>query len=327
MSQDINTETQEDTVEIEIITSAQVYRGEKAEIDVQVATARAYPRDTKRSIEDMVICATMSPEMAKKCGYALPRAGKVISGPSVHLARIAAQNWGNLRAGTKTTDIEDKYVVSEAVCWDLQKNLAIKVTARKTIIDKDGRRYNDNLIALTTMAANSVALRNAIFAVIPNEVIEHVYQKTRQMIVGELDEETVFVSKRLDLIKRMITGLGVTEADILNCIGRPSVTAVTREDMSILIGLAQAISDNEATVADFFKKGFDRESRPKFIVIAQKKQAERLKKKLKGSGMDGLVACKVEYEKKENQEHYVEVIDELIRELINQENQTEDGTN
>ena len=86
--------------ELEIIQTEgiEVYQSyEKAAIDVQVATAKQHPRNIKRAVDNSIAIVTMDKETAETCTYSLPRGGKKINGPSVHLARIIAQNWQNLR--------------------------------------------------------------------------------------------------------------------------------------------------------------------------------------------------------------------------------------
>ena len=66
---------------------------ERANVDVQVSTAKRYPRDMRRSVNNSIVMATMNEEVARSCGYALPRGGKPVTGPSVHLAKIIVSNW------------------------------------------------------------------------------------------------------------------------------------------------------------------------------------------------------------------------------------------
>lgn len=77
-------------------TELQLLR-EKAEIDMQVSTAKAFPRNVELATKNMMFMATMDMETAEKCTYSLPRGGKAITGKSVTLARICFQSWGNLR--------------------------------------------------------------------------------------------------------------------------------------------------------------------------------------------------------------------------------------
>src|SRR5690606_33783957 len=131
---------------------------EKASIDIQISTAHAFPRNIKQCVDDALYMATMDVETAMTCGYSVPRGGKAITGPSTHLAKIIMQNWGNFRAEAKVINVTSKYVESEAVAWDLQKNVAVKVCVKRSIITKSGT-MSDDMVIVTGNAANSIALR------------------------------------------------------------------------------------------------------------------------------------------------------------------------
>ncbi len=53
----------------------------RAEIDQQIATARAFPRSTKRFVTECMDMATLNEQVAADCIYALPRDGKTVEGP------------------------------------------------------------------------------------------------------------------------------------------------------------------------------------------------------------------------------------------------------
>ena len=149
---------------------------ERANVDSQVATAKQYPRDLARSVNNSIAMATMDAATAQSCGYALPRGGKPITGPSVHLAKLIVSNWGNMRAEAKVVQITDKQVISRGTCWDLENNVATAFEVRRSIIGKGGKRFSDDMITVTGNAANSIAYRNAVFSVIPKAIIDKVYQ-------------------------------------------------------------------------------------------------------------------------------------------------------
>ena len=52
---------------------------ERAAIDIQVTTAKRFPRNLRRVLENSVVIATMSKETAETCRYAKPVGGKTIS--------------------------------------------------------------------------------------------------------------------------------------------------------------------------------------------------------------------------------------------------------
>ena len=119
---------------------------ERANVDSQVATAKQYPRNVTRSINNSIAMATMDVNTAQSCGYALPRGGKPITGPSVHLAKLIVSNWGNIRAEAKVVQITDKQVISRGTCWDLENNVATAFEVRRSIVGRTGQRFSDDML-------------------------------------------------------------------------------------------------------------------------------------------------------------------------------------
>jgi hypothetical protein len=228
---------------------------ENSNYDVQVETAKKYPRDIKRAVNNMIAIATMDNETAKSCTYSLPRSGKNISGGSVHLAKIVAQNWGNLRVEAKVSKITATSIYSEAVAFDLESNVAIKVETTRKITKKTGERYNDDLIALTGLVTNSIALRNAVFAVVPKSVVDKVYNEAKQTLTGDLSDEAKLIKKRKQVIDGFKDTYGVSEAELLESLGLNTVNQIKSDEIVILIGMAQSLKDGEFTVETMFNRG------------------------------------------------------------------------
>lgn len=238
--------------EITILKADMVYQSEKALIDSAVATARHYPRDVRKALEEAIITVTLSEDIAKSCHYALPRGGKPISGPSVHLAKIMLQCWGNIRAEVKVVSVDLKEITSEAVCFDLQKNSAIKVQVKRSIVGSKGR-FDDSMIVVTGNAANSIALRNAIFAVIPEAIVNTVYKAAKNKMAGDVSSEDKLMARRKIVVDGLISNYGVTEKEILDALGKQAIININADSLIQLIGLAQALVDGDTTVDIAFR--------------------------------------------------------------------------
>lgn len=250
--------------ELEIIQSEgiEVYQSdEKAAIDIQVATAKQYPRVSKRATNKSIEIVTQDKETAETCTYSIPRGGKKINGPSVHLARIIAQNWQNLRIESRVVSITQNQVVSEAVCFDLETNYAVKVQVRKNILQNEyqngqatGRkvRMNEDMITVTGNASNAIAYRNAVFAVIPKAVVDKVYGAAKNMITGDLSSDEKLIKRRKAAIDHFKDNYNVTEEQILEVLGLNSINQIKQDEIVNLVGLAQAIKDGDTTVGETF---------------------------------------------------------------------------
>src|SRR5712664_3702907 len=134
----------------------------KSEINVQIATAKRFPRSVTKFQGEAISLVSLNEETAEGCVYALPRDGRTIEGPSARFAEVVAYSWGNCRAGARVVSEDGDFVTAQGVFWDLEKNTAIGYEVKRRIIDSKGRRYKPDMIGVTANAACSIALRNAI---------------------------------------------------------------------------------------------------------------------------------------------------------------------
>lgn len=226
---------------------------ERANVDSQVATAKQYPRDLARSVNNSIAMATMDAATAQSCGYALPRGGKPITGPSVHLAKLIVSNWGNMRAEAKVVQITDKQVISRGTCWDLENNVATAFEVRRSIVGKNGKRFSDDMITVTGNAANSIAYRNAVFSVIPKAIIDKVYQAAQHYITGDLSDEEKLVTRRKKCIDFFKSEYGITEDEVVMLCGKQTVNQIKADQIALLLGITQSLKDGDTTVEDLMK--------------------------------------------------------------------------
>lgn len=226
---------------------------ERANVDSQVATAKQYPRDIKRAINNSIVMATMDMETAQSMSYALPRGGKPITGPSVHLAKLIVSNWGNIRAEAKVVQITDKQIISRGTCWDLENNVATAFEVRRSIINKYGKRFTDDMITVTGNAANSIAYRNAVFSVIPKAVTDQVYKAAQHMITGDLSTEEKLIARRKKCIDFFKDEYGISEKEVIMLCGKQTINQIKADEISMLLGIAQSLKDGDTTVEDVMK--------------------------------------------------------------------------
>ena len=237
---------------------ASLDRAERANIDIQVSTAKQYPRSISRCANNAVALVTMDKDTAQSCGYALPRGGKPITGPSVHLAKIIAQQYGNLRAEAKVVEITDKHVVSRGTAWDLENNYAVSFEVRRSIVGKNGNRFSDDMITVTGNAANSIAYRNAIFGIVPKSITDKAYKAAQHLITGDLSDEEKLIKRRDGAIKHFTDTYGITEEEVIKLCGKHTVNQIQADEIALLLGFAQSLKDGDTTAEELmapFRKG------------------------------------------------------------------------
>ena len=240
-------------VEVQNVQVVQVDAVERANVDSQVATAKRYPRDIRRSIDNSVVMATMNQETAQSCSYALPRGGRPITGPSVHLAKIIVSNWGNMRTEAKVVQITDKQVISRGTCWDLETNVASAFEVRRSIIGKNGQRFSEDMITVTGNAANSIAYRNAVFAVIPKAITDRIYYAAQKFITGDLSDSDKLLKVRTGILNNFKNNYGITEEEVVKMCGKQTVNQIGADEISMLMGTIQALKDEDTTIDELMK--------------------------------------------------------------------------
>jgi hypothetical protein len=228
----------------------------RSEIDMQISTAKKYPRSIAQAKRRMTEMATIDTETAKSCGYALKRndKGKVvwIEGPSIRMAEIAVACWGNLRYGARVIEETERFIVAQGVCHDLENNVYNAIEVRRRITTRDGKKFGDDMVGVTANAACAIAQRNAVFKVIPRAIINPVYQEAMRTAFG--DAKT-FQSRRENAAAEF-KKLDVTIEEILTVLGKPTTGGledIDTTDLRRLYGLLTAITDGEATVDQIFR--------------------------------------------------------------------------
>lgn len=221
---------------------------EKASIDMQISTAKAYPRSVEQSLKRAQSLACLDAATAKGMFYTVKRSGKNLMGPSTRLAEVIATSWGNLRIDAGVESVGETMITAVATCFDLETNVAVRVRTQRRITTSEGRRYNDDMIVTTGNAATSIALRNSVFRVVPRVFVDRIDQMARLASTGKGTIE----DKRAGA-KDYFAKQGVTEAEIFTFLNVKGWDDVTLEKIIELQGAATSIKDGMATVDELFR--------------------------------------------------------------------------
>ncbi len=250
---EISSQSNAEALTTEVVEVGTLEAIERAQIDMQISTAKRYPRDIKKVKNMMLSIATLDEETASSCFYTLPRGGKSIQGPSVRLAEIALSAYGNLRTGTRilneATAGANPHVIIQAVAHDLENNVAVSIEKRRRVTKKKSKTaIDDDDINLAVNSCSSIALRDAMFRVIPKALILPVYEAAKKVAVGDVKSLAVKRGKVIDRLKQM----GLTEERILAAIGCEKMDDVDADKLATLIGLGTALKDGETTLEEAF---------------------------------------------------------------------------
>jgi len=119
---------------------------------------------------------------------------------------------------------------------------------KRRVTTKDGKRFSDDMIAVTGNAATSIALRNAVFRVVPRALINPVYDAARRVAVGD---QKSLVDKRARTVE-WLAKKGVTIDRVLAAVGAAKLEDINLDQLETLKGLGTSIKDGELSVEEAF---------------------------------------------------------------------------
>lgn len=247
----------------------------RSEVDMQIATAKQYPRHIPTVLNQIATLATLDAETAEDCFYVLRRGGangsNAIEGLSVRMAEIIAGAWGNLRVQTRIIGNDGKTITAQGICHDLETNVAVSVEVKRRITDKYGKTYSEDMQVVTGNAASAIAFRNAVLKVVPKAVTKRVIADVKQVAMGQaLDLETSR-QRMVDYFGK----LGVTEELLLEYLELKKREEIDKERVFELRALANAIKEGTTTVQEAFMQPVEERRQ----AAAAKAKAEEMRAK------------------------------------------------
>ena len=227
----------------------------RSEIDIQIATAKQYPRDINRVLNTIATYATMDKETAEDCFYVLRRKDangndNVIEGLSIRMAEIIAGAWGNLRVQTRIIGNDGRKITAQAVCHDLETNFAVCKTVDRRITTKSGKTYSEDMQVVTGNAAASIAFRNAVLAVIPKAVTKRVINEVKKVALGQ----SIDLEQSRQNVIQYFAKLGVKQEQLFLYLGVNSVQEIDKQKIFELRATANAIKEGTTSVEECFVK-------------------------------------------------------------------------
>lgn len=284
----------------------------RSEVDMQIATAKQYPRDLPRVLNKIETYATMDTDTAEDCFYALRRQGangenQTIEGLSVRMAEIIASAWGNLRVQTRIIGNDGRFITAQGICHDLETNVAVSKEVKRRITNKYGKTFSDDMQVVTGNAAASIAFRNAVLAVVPKAVTKKIIANVKQVAIGQaIDLETGRQNAILNYTKA-----GVNEQMLFEYLGISKREQIDKEMLFELKALWNAIKEGTTTVEETFIKPQQ-----------EKKAAEEAQKKAQESKAKAIAALSRQASAKTNKTTEVngEKVNPKTGEIFNETN-------
>ena len=222
-----------------------------AEVQAALVIAKQFPRNPIDAY-DRVMNACQRPGLAQSAVYSYARGGSSISGPSIRLAEMLAQNWGNIQYGIRELSSENGESTVEAFAWDVETN-----TRQTKVFQVPHIRYTKNGSKKLTdprdiyeLVANNGArrLRACILGVIPGDVVDAAVDQCEKTIHASADTSPEGVQKLIGAFEQF----GVTKDDIEGFIQR-RVDAITPANIVSLRKIFTSLRDGMSSAKDWFK--------------------------------------------------------------------------
>ncbi len=183
-------------------TTEMVSTRQMQEVQGQIIMAKRFPRNEVESY-NRIMRACQRRSLAEKAEYEYPRGGQKVTGPSIRLAEVAAQNWGNIDFGIVELEQHKGESQVMAYAWDLETNTRqtkifsvphVRSTKKGNIPLTDPRDIYE-------MVANQGArrMRACILGIIPGDVIEEAVNQCRQTLLSGESKPLIDVIKEVAL--------------------------------------------------------------------------------------------------------------------------------
>lgn len=234
------------------VTTEMMVSRQAQEVQAAMIVAKRFPRDEVMS-HNRILNACKRRSLAERAMYEYPRGGETITGPSIRLAEVMAQNWGNLDFGI--TELEQKNGASTvmAYCWDLETN------TRQTKIftvphirqTKHGAKALTDPRDIYEMVANQGArrMRACILGIIPGDVVDAAVTACRKTLLGGGEPLIDRVRKMAQTFQEEF---GVPLESLEKYIGCKA-EAFTAQSIVDLRGVYTALKEGQASREQYFE--------------------------------------------------------------------------
>lgn len=245
-------------LELEVVQPSALEAINRAEVDIQIATAHRFPRSLEKFIKRATAMATLDQEIAESCIYKLKRRNedgtqKIIEGESIRLAEIVAASYGNMRIAAQITEQTPTRVTVRAVAHDLETNVLFAQEKVAKTVKRNGEPYSEDMQVIAANALVSKATRDAIFRVIPKSMVKSIKDAARKVAIGD---STTLTERRTKAMAWAKT-LGIELSRVFLAIGVRGESEIGLEQLETLIGLHTAIKEGDMTPEQAFPASGD----------------------------------------------------------------------
>ncbi len=223
------------------------------EIQAALTIAAARPRNNAAAFQ-RIMEACDRPFLAESAIYTYPKGKTTVTGPSIRLAEVLAQNWGNLSVGIREISQSDGVSEVEAFAWDLETNFQETKIFHVSHVrhTKQGSYKVTDPREIYEMVANNGArrLRACILSVIPGDIVDAAVDRCQKTMSSGKEP----IGERIKKLISAFNEVGVKVEHIEKRLGH-NMDATVEAEMVVLRGIYKSLKDGMAKREDFFEIG------------------------------------------------------------------------
>jgi len=222
------------------------------EVQAALVIAKQFPRD-EIAARSNILEACKRQKLAAVAVYSYPRGGALVEGPSIRLAEMLAQYWGNITCGIRELERTQGVSKMEAFAWDQQTNTRItrQFDVNHVRETKQGRYAITDSRDIYEHTANQGArrLRACILSIVPGHIVDEALDQCRKTLAGQGGGEPL--EDRAMKLVRAFSEFSVTRDMIEARIGH-KIEAISEFEVADLRKIYNALRDGMGDREDYF---------------------------------------------------------------------------
>jgi hypothetical protein len=223
------------------------------EVQARLIMARKLPRDQMKSFSN-IINACKRPGLAEDAMYAYPKGGELVTGPSIRLAEVLAQNWGNIDFGIREISQVKGSSFVEAYAWDLETNViqTKQFHIQHKRFTRQGVKDLTDSRDIYELVANNGArrLRACILGVIPGDITDAAVEQCKKTLSSGQEP----LSERIKKLVTAFDEFGVKVEHLEKRLGH-KLDATIETEFVTLRAVYKSIKDGMASRESYFDFG------------------------------------------------------------------------